>query len=116
MTLSIGSTVWVFDENYRVYDYDKSSGGSGKIIYREHFRPRKITGETRISWVLEDGTKVNKKTLKTHPDAFDAVLTSEEQIDQACWVHEHRYPIERLIHRCNYAQLKAIAEIVGYQG
>jgi len=116
-TLSIGSTVWIFDENYRVYT--KDGPGWGRIIYREHFRPHEIVGETGVSWVLDDGRKVNKKTLKTHRNAFEPVLTSEEDIDKVCWMREHRQGITRMVGNLNrfsdYDKLISIADMVGYK-
>jgi len=48
--LKVGDTVWVFDINRRVYD---GNGLGAKIIYREHFRPVHIIGETSRSWILD---------------------------------------------------------------
>lgn len=95
MTVEIGSTVWVFDANRRVYDKAKRGGGP---IYREHFKPLKVVGETTRSWELESGLKVSKKTL-------EGVMTTQAQIDDACWVHENRYRLFWLVNRCERADI-----------
>ena len=110
--LAVGSTVYVFDENRRVYT-KPADGGWGEIIYREHFRPRKIVGETSRSWVLEgyDEAKVNKKTLA-------GVYVDDEAVDRACWIHDNAhkisYQVGNLTKQGDYDKLRAIAEIIGY--
>ncbi len=57
--LGIGSTVWIFDENHRVYVKGAGHFSAGHLIYREHWRPTNITSETRVSWVL-DGLQLRR--------------------------------------------------------
>lgn len=108
--LKVGSTVWVFDVNRRVYPPREGVNTCGNApIYREHFRPMPITGETRVSWVLRDGRKVSKRTL-------DGICTTTAQIDAACWVHDHVHAISRAVERCEDATiLREIASLVGYK-
>lgn len=107
MTLDIGSRVWMFDANRRVYERKAGQAHSSAPIYREHFRPLEIVGETRLSWILSNGSKVRKKTL-------DGVLVSESQIDEACWVNDHLYMISRAVGRCTDASvLRQIAALLG---
>lgn len=104
--LKVGDTVWVLDENHRVYP--KGSGLSAVPIYREHFRPRKITGETSRSWLVQYGLKINKKTL-------DGIYINEQAIDLQCWAHDYKYEFTRWLEReLSPAQLKALAEQVGF--
>lgn len=56
--MKIGDTVYKFDINYRVYD---KPGMNGRVIYREHFRPRRIVGETKFSWLTDRDEKIKKK-------------------------------------------------------
>ena len=103
--MTIGDTVYVFDVNRRVYPKDASLGRSP--IYREHFRPIRIASETRVSWVLDDGRRVNKKTL--------GGIFSPAQIDDACYVQANRYEIIRTIERCrDAALLRQIAALIGW--
>jgi hypothetical protein len=110
--LKIGSTVWIFDENRRVYPKDKS-GGSGPI-YREHFSPEIIDGETRTSWLIRskhwrkaDWIRINKKNPQC--------CVSIEEVDEQCWAQEHRYKIMQLAQTADYKTLRKIAELVGYE-
>ena len=56
--LGIGSTLYSFDSNRRTYE---KSGGAP--VYEKHFEAEEIVGETKVSWVMKRGYKVNKKTL-----------------------------------------------------
>jgi len=64
--MKIGSKVWRFDSNRRVYERDER--GDKRLIYAEHFYEATITGETSRSWIVDGGTwremKVSKKTLQ----------------------------------------------------
>jgi hypothetical protein len=128
VTLAIGSTVWIFDENRRVYPDKKLPKGqlwpSSAPIWREHWRPCVIVGETRVSWLVghtKDDTyprKINKKDLAA--GSVRCVLTSEVDIDAACYVHDHAYKIgSRVQHIAGgfaaAETLRKIAALVGYE-
>jgi len=103
MSLQVGDRVWIFDGNRRIY----IKGQSGPV-FREHFRPLTIDAETRISWVLSDGRKINKKTL-------DGCYPTEESVDDACWIQDHSYRISEEVRRCrSAATLKQIASLVNW--
>ena len=107
--LAIGSTVYVFDGNYR--EYDRNSPDWPGPIYRKHFRPMRIVDETSRSWVLEGhpGRKINKTTL-------DGIYVDLEAVERAVWVERNSYRIGGIIGRLrDYDKLRAIAEIIGYE-
>jgi hypothetical protein len=109
MTLQIGlgETVYIYDGNRRRYDE------RGRIIERECYAPLVVIGETKVSWVLENGVKVNKKK------PGDAVLDAEG-VERALWIKEHRHKIAGIVDRLtiyqdgDYEKLRQIAEIIGY--
>lgn len=109
--LRVGSTIWYFDENRRIYA-EREPGRPGPHsgpIYYEHWRPTKITGENRVSWITNYG-KASKRG--PHPGwAF-----SLTEVDEDCWMHGHRYEIVRLVERCRDAEvLRKIAAILGWE-
>lgn len=66
--LSIGSIVYLFDPNHRVYPKDENGRNKwgSNPIYREHFVPVVITGETARSWIVDryrSQIKINKKII-----------------------------------------------------
>ena len=114
MALAIGDTVWVFDTNRRVYPKD-----DGGPIYREHFRPLKITGETRASWLLEEGLKIDKangQLRKPSPSGWYGLsqrVYSASEVEDACFVEAHRYPLSRAVQRCeDAAALRTLHQIL----
>src|SRR5690348_13336803 len=76
--LAVGSTIWVFDCNRRVYAKD----GRGGPIYREHWRPVKIASETSRSWITDWGQKVPKK------GEHHGVCFTEKEVDDKSWVED----------------------------
>lgn len=107
-TIGIGSTVWRFDENRRVYPKDSGIGASP--IWREHWRPVKIVGETSGSWVAQNDGKINKKA-PGQKWAF-----SQAEIDEREWVEVHRHQIrEHILQVTDPAVLRQIAALVGYE-
>ncbi|WP_242325834.1 MULTISPECIES: hypothetical protein [Bacillus cereus group] len=113
--MKIGDKVWVFDDNIRVYE-DENGNKSYRANFRAKFVERYIIGETRVSWIVgyrmdtspDIGVKLKKKDR--------TFFISEEEVEQACWIHNHRYKIKDKLDRCNdYGKLKQIADILNYQ-
>ena len=107
--LKVGDTIWRFNINRRVYAPKKPGEiySRGGPIYREHWEPVKIDGETSRSWVTRFG-KAPKKGDR-HGWAF-----SLDEVDASCWAKEHRRHIVNLVERCDADTLKAIGDLVGY--
>lgn len=105
--------VWIFDSNHRVYAprLPGEAYGRGGPIWREHWRKRSVVGETRVSWVLDNGVKVPKKRNV----ANDNIAFSEAEIDRRAWVQAHRFRIARAIERTSdYDALSYVAAIMNY--
>jgi hypothetical protein len=109
--VGVGSPVWVFDENHRIYAKDangKCLGGGP--IWREHWVKQSIRGETSRSWLTNFGRKIPKKNWDVTVIAFDTAA-----IDEQAFVHNHRYRISGRVASCYDAvALRTIAAIVGY--
>ena len=104
--LAVGSTIWVFDGNRRIYAKD----GRGGPIYREHWRPAKITSETSRSWITDWGQKVPKKGERP------GVCFTEKEVDEKSWVEDNHYKISDAVNRVrDHETLRAIAKLVGYE-
>lgn len=107
----IGMKVWRFDVNRRVYARDENGRAKGGPIWREHWEPLEIIGETSRSWLI--GTE----WMRRSPDRADKVAksswpgtlaTSEEDIDRRAFIEE-RHKLAERVHQCrNYDTLKAI--------
>lgn len=111
--LAVGSTVYYFDVSRRIRD------DRGRTIYREHFCPTKITGETSRSWIVSytswSPLKVSKKAL-AEKGRDRGIYASLEDVDRRCWIENHKFKMVREIERCDdYDKLRAIAKIVGYE-
>lgn len=109
--MKIGDTIWIFDQNRRVYP---KGGGIGKgPIWREHWRPEQIIGETKRSWLVGSEwrpIKVDKKEPRQR------VAFSQEEIDLHEFVECHGHRIADAIGRIrDYATLKRIADLIGYK-
>ncbi len=107
--IGVGSTVWVFDENRRVYEKDANGRAQGGPIWIKHWEPQVITGETRVSWLVGRWLKFPKN------GAPGKVAFSWEEVKEREWVAVHRYGIERCVNSCRDPQaLRQIAALVGY--
>ncbi len=104
-----GDTIWIYDDNFRVYT--KGSVGSfGDIIWREHWRPHTITGETRVSWIL--GKLKIKKATYPH----QGIAYSQEEITEQEYIWTQGYKIGMMVGRIkDYATLKQVANLIGYE-
>ena len=113
--LKVGDTIWRFDINRRKYD---KPGIGGHTIYREHFEPHEIGGETKQSWLITDGygiVKVNKKTLYEAGGRYVGhQWYTRGSMEDAVWAHEHKQKIFALVERASITLLRSIADVVGY--
>lgn len=112
-TVGIGSKLWQFNENRRVYTPPETKGGFGKIIWREHWSPMVICGETRVSWLVGYApsalnrnrtpsavTKLPKALFKDGGCPRDWAL-SEEHLDELEWAEENRHKLSAAVLRCH---------------
>lgn len=118
--VGVGSTVWIFDLNRRIYTKpDKGHIWTGsRIIYREHWRPKVITSETKQSFILGNyfDRKLAKKDLKMpFGKRYRQWAISLEEVDADCWDQDHRVDVADMVRECDVATLRKIAELVGYK-
>lgn len=105
----IGKTVWFFDENYRTYVTDANGRSRGGPIYREHWRPVVITGETSRSWVTDYYGKIPKKGPRV------GWALTQKEVDDDCWVHSYRGHVANALHTCRNADvIREVARVLGY--
>jgi hypothetical protein len=110
----VGSTVWIFDANHRVYRKgpDGRSLGGGPI-WREHWVKREIRAETSRSWVIGEHWS-ERKIAKKGEQPWD-VCWSEQEITERAYVHDNAPRIADLVTRLrDYDTLKKIAELIDY--
>ena len=106
---AIGDKVWRFDQNRRVYARDENGKARGGPIWREHWEPLEIIGETTRSWIIgrhgasvQFGDKIAKAAWP------GALALSEEDISKRAFV-EGRYSLSERVRRCtDYETLKKI--------
>ena len=100
---------WVFDSNHRVYRRNADGRAIGGPIWREHWRKVTIVDSNRRSWITSSGARIPKGGGRDY--AF-----SLQEIEQAAFVHDHKYRISEMIRAClDYDKIKKVAEIMGYK-
>ena len=105
--LKIGSKVYIFDENRRVYHVDKAKHGHGPI-YREHFMLVEITDESPRKWKT-----TGRGAFKKNP--YETGFYTKEMVEDAVWDRENRHYIREAIYRTDVETLKKVAKLVGYK-
>jgi hypothetical protein len=105
--LQVGCTVWRLCPNRRVY----SERVGGAPIFRGYFEPRVISGQTRLSWILDDGTKVPKRGADRN------VYLSEKAVEDEIWIQMNRENIVDAIRRrasgIDADSLREVAKLLG---
>lgn len=109
MSIGIGSTLWMFDINHRVYSAPQPGRLYGVIIWREHWRQMEVVGETRVSWLVGwPGSAATRRDVGRLPkSAFRdgkcprGWALSAEHIDELAWAEEHRHKLADRVHRCD---------------
>jgi hypothetical protein len=107
--LKVGDVLYNFDGNRRFYENRHSAP-----VYSRHFEAHEIEGETKQSWIMRYGKKVNKKTLASSCQYGDRGYFTKSAMEADIWLHDHRHKIVRLVENIEVEKLKQIAAIVGY--
>lgn len=112
--LAIGSTVWYYNRDKRHY----VTGSMRNIVTeREKFEPRKLVGETPVSWIVEGDAKIPKDPAKRDtPLRHGHYTLTEQAMDDACWAREHWSDVvSRVQHGCDAATFRAVGKLVGVE-
>lgn len=101
--IKIGDTLWTNR------DHGRSAWISGEIV-----------GETRMSWLVKvvawgEPSKVSKKELLESDRRGKTRWFTEAGKEDYIWARQHRYEIERRVNFATAAQLRQIADILGYK-
>lgn len=107
----VGMTVWKYNPNKRVYQFDANGRAVGSPIWRESWELLKIIGETSRSWIigpewmasdLGRGEKIAKREWP------GSIALSVEDIDRRAFV-EKAHQLARRVGNCkDYDTLKKI--------
>lgn len=103
--IAVGMVIFRRDENERVYLRSGTFGGSGSIE-RYHYVPALVTGETRISWIINGEHKVSKKDPR--------FLYGLADVEDELWRRTHRWRIEQALAAATVEQLREVGKIIGY--
>lgn len=113
--MQIGDTLYIQDENRRLYQDDQGNETNTPNA-RYKWRPFKIIDETKSSWILEFGLKASKDTLelRTHrqPGLGRFAHTTDQKEDQI-WREMHAAAIYRAVQSCDTAMLRKVAALFG---
>lgn len=126
VVLGIGSVVWRFDSNRRVYDYTKGHRIAGPAR-RPQWVEWEIRAETARSWIAirkdskitdeaglrAGGAKIPKRATPEQARQLGFALT-EQAVEDDVWLHEHRYRVVVAVEHADVATLRKVAELIGY--
>lgn len=108
--IGIGSKLYEFNENTRVYL--RRNGGPS---YRGHFIEVDVIGETRVSWVVGPNwspRKVNKKDIMS---GRAGCYFTKDAMELQIWRRHNEHRIKSHMSLVSTEMLKAIAEMIGYE-
>lgn len=110
MDIGIGSKVYIYDENHRVY-FDDNGKKTLSPIYKKYFISVEVVGETSRSWLVDsrfNPIKCPKKNPFSH-----GIIYSQEMMENMVWINSNRWRIIESIRRLEDAdRLRKIAEII----
>jgi len=104
----VGDSVWLLNQNRRMYRKDSSGRGYGSPIHAEMWEEDKIVSETSRSWIIGDWRKI--KVPKS--GRLAGIAFSREEADQISYVADNQYRVSEMVRRANFQQLKAIESIL----
>jgi hypothetical protein len=112
----IGETLYTHDTNRRKYVDD----GNGCQVADPsfHWRAHTVTGENKVSWILDNGEyKADKKTLELRGIREFYGLShrayTQADMEDALWMSQHYARILDAVRRADVGKLREIAAILG---
>jgi hypothetical protein len=115
--VKIGSTVWFFDVNHRVYPEKEGRHSSAAPIWREHWVRHHVIGETSRSWLVGSYPKADPKLCAKCPKAeiTTRYALTELEVDERVYCHDNGWRIAERVQRIKDARiLREVARIIGY--
>ena len=112
LALAIGSAIWIYDVNCRVYAKDAAGRSHGGPLYRESWREEPIIGETKKSWLIGPGWKP-RKIPKKGPHNY--VCFSLAELEGKCWENDNRHRLSEKVRGATLSQLRRIDAILSEQ-
>lgn len=106
--LRIGSRVFIFDPNRRVYERAADGRHAGAPIFSKCFIEVEITAETPRKWKTPSGDAFKKNPYET------GFLTAQ-MVESKIWEKANRYKIIDKLHHASFEQLRAVAKIMDYE-
>jgi hypothetical protein len=91
----------------------EANGFNGNVDRKNPYKPKRIVGETRQSWILENDDRVNKQTLEVrHPGYTPTRYVVAEERDRRIYIGANRHELSRKVENCEDVEvLKEIAAI-----
>ena len=105
--MRIGDKLFIFDINKRVYP---PGPGFHPPIYREHFVPVEVIGETSRSWVIGRYRQEDFKAPKRDP--FSKSLYTAEMVEDQCWKHDKIHQVISDLRQADGATVRAVAALI----
>lgn len=112
--MQIGDVLYTYDMSRRKYDED------GRPDARSNWKAHAIIGETRVSWIIEDGYKVEKDTLllrgiKDFRGLRNRAFAEPEMRDKL-WVELNHFRIVDAVERTeDIMKLHQVAVLLGVE-
>lgn len=125
--IKIGTRLWCFDTNHRIYEKEddgrSSSGSSGGPIYEKYFRERYVVGENKKSWLVShDKTdspedhwviKVSKVTMCAKSRyCIGTNYYTDQQKDDMVFLDKHKHNTIDAIRNISAPLLKQVMEVL----
>jgi hypothetical protein len=135
--LTVGSKVWVLDENRREYARNTEGRTVGSPLRRPMWVEWEIVGVTFRSWVaipryrveLYDGDLKSERSVVKIPKSHEKptytaasdgfrwplVALTPQAVEDDVWAHEHGYKVLEAVRNADTATQRKIAELLGYK-
>jgi len=85
--MKIGDKVFIFDDTIRQYHDDEGNETIG-CYYKAKFVLKEITGETKQSYIFDNGyTKIKKKEIGK------LIFPTQEDVNRHLWIYSNFYKI-----------------------
>jgi hypothetical protein len=134
--LKIGSTVWVLDENTRVYRRTTAGRSIGSPLRRPMWGEAVIVDETSRSWIAlplcraerYDGDLKSEHSVIKIPKTHDGttytaasngfrcplVALTAQAVEDDVWWHNNKHQLLEAAQGADTSTLRKIAELIGY--
>lgn len=111
----VGAIAFVYDEHHRTYRRDEAGRGVGGPVERFKYRAMLVSGETKVSWLLQAHAGAWAMARKVPKRDLSKVFGLAD-VNDALWLDANCFAVARAVERVKDRRtLEGVTALIGFE-